>query len=219
MKQASLDIHDDKENDFIVSASNDAAYQLFMQYQQSSGMVLISGVASSGKTLLAKYWVDNPQYLVSPDNPQDIIALAHQHISHIAIDDVDRCDFLNDELLFHFYNIINKQEISVLLTSSQKHSDLLHCIMLADWRTRFASILSAHIDDSDEELLLGLMARKCQQHYIVPNMNLLHYLLSHYPRQYKTMLNIMDRLINHANSKQQKLTIPFAKDVLSTFTS
>ena len=202
-------------HDFIHASVNNLAYDLFCDAYQHDHMLFISGVAASGKSLLCNYWVDgNSNNIITEASCSNLNNILDKKPKKIAIDNLDQCSLLSDETLFHLYNYAKAYHIGLLFTSRKKHNELLYHITLPDWHTRFTDILSAHIDDGDEDLLLALMTRYCENAYIMPNIALFQYIITHYTRQYAVAINVIQEIIAISLQEKQKLTIPFAKSII-----
>ncbi len=190
--------------DFFVSACNQEAVSWIDKYPAwPFHAVLICGEAGSGKTHLASVFSKNR--LPACGLTREIL---RRQEKKWVIEDVDRlCD---EELLFHFYNLVKEQNGHILFTARE-----LPQFKLPDLVSRMNAIPKAFISYPDEQLLKLICAKIFMEKNVVVEENVLEYAVKRVRRSFDAVRSLMDIADRLALSEGRRITIPLMKEALS----
>lgn len=137
-----------------------------------------------------------------------------EQYDYVVIDDIDAVvdDQAWCEALFHCYNRVRAAG-KQLLVSSHVPPRQLNCA-LADLQSRLSWGLVFQLkmlNDADRLLALLLHAKL---RGLELTHEVAHYLLNHYPRDLRVLVQLLDQLDQASLASQRRLTIPFIKEVL-----
>jgi chromosomal replication initiation ATPase DnaA len=187
-----------KTEDFIVSQSNQVAFDILYNFQKNCGMlpypytILINGPKGSGKTHLAHIW-------------QAI------SIENITVENIDA--IVDEEDLLHIFNSCNENKKFLLLTSSLPTNQIR--FKLPDLDSRIKSIMEVKIYEPDDYLVKMILFKHFSKRSIKIEDNVMNYLESRLPRNFNE-INLQINLLDDASLRHKKdITIPFIKKTLN----
>lgn len=136
----------------------------------------------------------------------------------VCLDDVDCVagDAAWEEALFHAFNRIREKEGRLIVGAH--HAVIESSFHLQDLISRLAwgvSYKLHSLDDAEKMALLQLSAKRRGFH--LPR-DVVKYLLTHYPRDFRTQFNILEKLDALSLQEKHKITLPFVKLVLKNET-
>lgn len=213
MQQAIFPIknHDDfQENDFIVSGSNQAAYNAVSQENALWGVkpydnsLLIIGPKSCGKSFLAKIWQTRTGSVI----------VNSEQISNITIGSMGVCvediqDIKQEEDLLHLFNMCFERGTRLLMTAEK-----LPEFALPDLSSRIKSINKISIERSDDELVKILIFQFFSNNSVIVSRQVINYLINVLPRDFCSIREIILYINKVALVEKRKLTISFVKECL-----
>lgn len=146
---------------------------------------------------------------ITPD-----ILIDLEQVDWVAIDDIDQVmgDRNWEEALFHFYNRAITHQTQLMIAASCLPTQL--SCQLPDLQSRLANSLVFEVKAlNDKELLQAIQLRAEKRSMQLPS-EVGIYLLHHYPRNMKTLMELLTQLDQASLTAQRRLTIPFVKQVL-----
>lgn len=146
---------------------------------------------------------------LSPDVFDELEAL-----SLVIIDNIEAWlgQAVWEEALFALYNTLFDAKKSLIIGAHHSLQDLP--IRLPDLRSRISAAILYHIKKlSDEEKIAALKLAAYKKGMLLKE-NVSQFILTHGPRDWPTLLKLLDELENASLVSQRKITIPFVKEVL-----
>lgn len=133
----------------------------------------------------------------------------------VILEDIDYMlgDAAWEESLFHFYNRAKEAGTRLLVTATATAKKLK--INLADLSSRLLSGLTLHIEDLNDETKIELLTSWASDRGLVLTNDVAFYLVTHYSRRIKDLLEAFEKLDKASMQQQRRLTIPFVKQVLN----
>lgn len=155
-----------------------------------------------------------PLSILKEWGPQTIEGIEDQAL--ICIDDIDSVahDSAWEEALFHLYNRIKDSEKSLLIISGNQSPTMIS-INLPDLRSRLAWGLVIQLNElSDEAKISTLQLHAAKRGFDLPA-SVAQFLLNRCSRNMHDLHQLLNRLDDASLAAHRKITIPFAKDILS----
>ncbi|MEM6310653.1 MAG: DnaA/Hda family protein [Pseudomonadota bacterium] len=202
-------------DDFLVAPSNALAVALIDVWPDwQGGKLVVSGPSGSGKTHLAHVWaalsgarIIDAQEVAGADIP----SLAG---GHMAIENVPAIARDNDAetALFHLHNLTLANGHSLLFTGA----DPLPAwpIALPDLKSRLQGAAQAELAAPDDTLLSAVLAKQFSDHQIMPNPDVIPYLVAHMDRSFSAARDLVAALNRESLAQKRGVTRPMAKNVL-----
>lgn len=127
-------------------------------------------------------------------------------------DDVDRYDEARQQRLFVLQNEVRASRDAALVASASAPPSQL--ALRDDVRTRLAWGLVYQLHGlSDEEKQAALQAHAASRGVVLPH-EVLHYMLTHMPRDMRTQVAILDALDAYALAEKRPITVPLVREWL-----
>jgi DnaA-homolog protein len=127
-------------------------------------------------------------------------------------DDVDRYDDARQQRLFVLQNEVRASRDAALVASASAPPSQL--ALRDDVRTRLAWGLVYQLHGlSDEEKQAALQAHAASRGVVLPH-EVLHYMLTHMPRDMRTQVAILDALDAYALAEKRPITVPLVREWL-----
>lgn len=186
--------HDYLPENFLVSASNQAAFDAACNFTDSYYALNIYGQKASGKTFLAHIAINK-----------------HPNKRIYVIEDLS-ANFSQPELL----QTLNKAQESkefVLITSNQPAASLQ--FTLPDLASRLKAIPSVGISAPDEQLLYMMFARLFAARQIKISDDVISYLCSRVERSFEQMHSVVNKIDNLSLAQKRSITLPLIKNVFN----
>ena len=196
--------------DFIVSGSNEAAFQLVDSWPSwPAPVVALVGPKASGKTHLARAWATDagavlfvPGMAVSDLNPgQPILAE--------GLDSQNR----SDEDIFHLLNWAKEISSSLLITSAIHPNHW--SVKLPDLRSRLATVVVGEILQPDDDLLMILMVKLFSDRQLQVDLTVIKYVLPRIERSFAAVFEFVARADAAALADKRKISRTLAKTCLN----
>ena len=202
-----------KEEDYIVTQSNKTAFVLIKNWPNwgnfpLSNVIYLYGDHGSGKSHLASIWqkASNAQY-VSKGLLQ---SMAFQDINYI-LEDFENLQSYEQNILHLFNHVITLKKY-MLITARQPVVRLK--IKLPDLYSRMQGIISAKIEDPDDNLIDAIISKYFSDFQIRVASRTIKYLVKHIDRSYSAMANALLSLDKASLVKKSRISIDLIKDIL-----
>lgn len=199
--------------DFLVSASNEAAYSVLERWPEwRDPILLLVGPPGSGKSHCAAVWAQHAHAwrltrasLRDADVPHLVSAGA------LLIEDCDRASG-NEDALFHLLNAARERRTFVLLTARTKPGDW--GIATPDLLSRLRLAPVAELGEPDEPLLRAILVKLFVERQIVIDTAVVEFLVARIERSVDAARRIVELLDREALERGRRITRPLAADVL-----
>jgi len=201
--------------DFFVSSANAAAVAMIEGWQSWPGRKLVLvGAEASGKTHLVHVWatLSGAQVIdASRLKNADVPDLA---TSPVAVEDCDRIigDADAEEALFHLHNLALAEGQSLLFTGPNAPN--YWSIALPDLASRLKGTPVVKLEAPDDALLTALMAKLFHDRQVVPNADVLPYLVQRIERSCAAARATVKALDAAALAQGRAVTRKLAQEVL-----
>lgn len=118
-----------------------------------------------------------------------------------------------EEALFHLINQARENN-QVLYLAMKENPRKAYC-KLADLQSRLMWGTNYQLKElTDKEKALALKSRAKQRGFELSN-SVIHYIYRRYPRDFATLMKILDKIDKESLSKKRRVTIPFVKEALA----
>lgn len=184
--------HDYSPENFLISASNQAAYDLVKAYPWDYLGLNIYGPKASGKTYLA-----NILSRVSNGNA-------------LIIEDIDAN--YNETELFHTLNLAREQQQKILLTSLTPLAKI--GFKLPDLVSRVSALNAVEITTPDNQLFYVLFARLFAARQLKVSDDVINYLVTRVERSFKAAHDAVEKIDKLSLDQKRNITIPLVKNVI-----
>jgi len=180
----------DKEEDFLLSGCNRAAFDHLRRWAQWPVMAsLLTGPRKSGRSLLGRLFVRKTDGRL-----------------------FDNAESHDEEALFHAWNDAQARRKPLLIVADAPPP--LWKIALPDLRSRLAATPQTAIEPPDDPLIGNLIVKLLGDRGIAAPPELADYLVPRIERSYVAVLRIVDLLDRAMLSHHRRMTVPLAKRVL-----
>ena len=202
--------------DFIVSASNEAAVKLVDAWPAGwpqPSVVVVAGPAGSGKTHLANVWRQQANAALIAAAALDDTAVARLGAERaIAVEDADR-GIASERALFHLINLAREQGLSLLITGRTAPGEWT--VTLPDLRSRLRACPVAQLGEPDEHLLLAVLVKLLHDRQLPSTPAAIGYLARHLDRSMASALAVVDALDKLLWDKPSEITREVARRALT----
>lgn len=204
----------DAEN-FLISASNEAAYALIEAWPQwPSQNLMLVGPSGSGKSHLGHIWskragalILQAQHLASAD----LTALANQPA--LLIEDVhELASEAAETALFHLINLTKITRTSLLFTSRHEIPTLE--LQKADLSSRLREATFVAIGEPDEALIRAVIVKLFVDRQLVVDTGVVDYISLHIERSLDAARTVVAELDAKALTLGRRITRAMVADVL-----
>ena len=200
--------------DFLVSPSNAEALSWIDRWPQwPSGVLLLYGPESCGKTHLAHLWRERSGGLIigAAQLPAgDLPALLAAARRGLAVDDAEPAP---EPLLLHLYNSCREEGIGLLLTARRPPG--LWPSALADLRSRLLAALAVEIRAPDDALLAAVLVKHFADRQLRVSPEVIRYLVPRMERSLAAAAALAQRLDAAALAAQRPVGVALAREVLA----
>lgn len=201
------------EEDFLVSASNEAAYAAIEAWPDWLDPVLIlAGPAGAGKSHLASIWAERAKArrLSAPSLPlADLPALAAS--GAVLIEDAETIGAA-EAPFFHLLNLVREARCSLLVTA--KSPPDLWGLATRDLLSRLRLAPLVEIGAPDEALVRAVLVKHFVDRQLVVDTSVVDYLTLHIERSLDAARDIVARLDREALARGRRITRAMAGDML-----
>lgn len=199
--------------DFFVSSANELAYALLQTPATwPDHKLMLIGPAGSGKTHLARVFATQSGATIL--NAENITADRPLPTGPLVVEDGDALAEASEEWLFHAHNALRRDAHPLLLTAKKPPSRW--DIALPDLASRLTAATSVTIENPDDALLTAVLLKHFADRQLAPTPDAVAYLITHLPRSFAAVRNIVDALDREALAQSKPLSRPFVRTVLDT---
>lgn len=132
----------------------------------------------------------------------------------ICLDDIDCVteDLAWQEALFHLYNRIKDKQGNLLIAANAPVQALN--FSLTDLKSRLQAAVIFQLFPLSEEQKQQAIQLRAKQRGINASEEVLRFLLHHWPRDMRALIDALEQLDSASLIEKRKITIPFAKQIL-----
>lgn len=171
------------------------------------GALALVGPEGVGKTHLARNWAQGAKAVILDRTAPDIEAAAGRPV---LMEDVDQG--VADEALFHLINMAAREGGGLLLTARTPPAQWPAA--LPDLRSRLNALPVAVLEEPDDEVLQGVLAKFFRERNILPPQDIYPYLLRRMGRSIPHARDIVERLDEAADAEQRPISRVLARQIL-----
>ncbi|PCJ99419.1 MAG: DNA replication protein [Zetaproteobacteria bacterium] len=204
--------------DFHIGDSNrDAVGWIDRWPDWPAPILILQGLAASGKSHLAAVWQDKtgaafikPEMLTT-HSAEELFALGDA----LVIDALD--PWLGDRdaetTLFHLYNMLKEEQKTMMVTMrmAPTHVDFV----VPDLASRFRAAPSVQIHAPDDILLASVLIKLFSDRQLRLSKEVIAYLLPRMERSFVSARDVVDRADHIALSEKRGISVPLMRKVLS----
>ena len=214
------------KEDFMVASSNiDAVSTLESWPNWPFFAVCIYGNPGCGKTHLANVFsnhiskITNYPYRIPMLQAKDItLNTPHDMFEqHPCLIIENLTDNINQEALFHLYNLYRNEGGNILFTSHQAPARLN--ITLPDLRSRLNIIPAIEIKEPDDDLLSALIVKLFVDRQVSITPDIVSYIVKNMQRSFSYAIKLIVEIDNISLSKKRAISIPIVKEALDSLNS
>lgn len=200
--------------DFLVSAANADAVAWLDKWPDWAGpFLLLTGPVGCGKTHLTHVWgAYSKAARISCDDLHtiDISELNTLTQGNVILEDVEKS--IEENKLFHLYNLIKENGTSLLMTSRFNIPEWE--IKLPDLVSRLGTVQIARIGEPDDVLFASILLKLFSDKQIQVTPDVVQYLVTRLERSFAAALDMVTVLDSLSLAEKRKITIPLVKAVL-----
>ena len=198
--------------DYLVTASNRSAFAFVDSWPQwPAHRLMIVGPIGAGKSHLAHIWADKSgadfigaqtltvERAVNPGQGQAFV-----------LEDVHKTQ--DERALFHFLNTLAQRHAWLLLTAQDQPAHTK--FKLPDLRSRLNGVPRCRLQDPDEELLGGILAKLFVDRQVAPDPVIIDYLLKRIERTGVAAAAVVGAIDRLALSKREPINLSHARKAL-----
>lgn len=201
-------------DDFVISQSNHAAYDLVMGWPRWSAHALwLCGESGSGKTHLAHVWKEAAQARTLEGDLPAQSADAFGNAAALLLDDVNISG--QEEALFHLLNHTKEQGKWLLLVQAVPPARLP--VALPDLASRLRALPVASMAAPDDMLLQAVMMKQLADKQLRVAPEVVQYLLKRLDRSCAAVRAAVEYLDQAALAQGRSITLPFVKEIFTNF--
>lgn len=211
-KQLFFDIEEQPSfdlQDFIVSSSNQIAYDYIQKWPEWSGnLIFLVGESGVGKTHLANIWLKkaNGIKLDEKNIDSDYIKMNQ----NILIEDFDNIKY-DLTSLFHIINAIKEKNGYIIFTCREKPANL--DIALPDLSSRLRSATPIFIDKPDDSLLEAIIIKLFSDKKIIIDSRVTSYIIQRVNRSVPEIIRLINNINYKSMEEKRGVTIPLVNKV------
>ena len=202
------------EEDFIISNSNNMAYEVLNNWGEHIFAVSIYGSKNSGKTHLAHIWAKNNNAriisysLLNNDNPANLFC----GNTGLVVENIENLEQHQEEALFHLLNYCKNEQKKLVLTSNIALNHIK--FTLKDLKSRLNSIPAAAIEQPDDELLRVLLIKIFSDRQIRIDTKVIDYILKNTERSFANINSLVKKIDSKSLLEKRNITLPFIREIL-----
>lgn len=211
-----------ERDDFIVSACNKEAYDAINHWPVWPFFSLcIYGPKMCGKTHLTHIYADNVS--LATNYPYPIPRIEAQKLTlelPPLLFEKHRClivenlnDNINQEAMFHLYNLYNNEGGNILFTADFPPTQLN--ISLPDLKSRLNVVPAIRISAPDDELLSALIIKLFMDRQITVSLDIVKYILVNMQRSFIYAQKLVDKIDNISLAYKRAISISIVKEAIN----
>lgn len=213
-------------DDFMVSGCNFEAVQTIDAWPQWPFFaVCLYGPAGCGKTHLSQIFSDKVSVAthypykipcinasqITLDTPHRLFAEHNCLIVENLNEDID------NEAMFHLYNLYRNEGGFILFTSHQAPARLN--VKLPDLRSRLNIIPAIAIGEPDDEMLSALIVKLFSDRQLSVSPEIINYMLNNMQRSFSYCSRLVEEIDNISLARKRAVSIPLVKEAFAALDS
>ncbi len=212
--------------DFLVAKCNSDAVRLIDSWPAWPFFALcIYGAEGCGKTHLANVFATNIAKLT--EHPYKIPFVRAEKLNMNYIREIfaqHKClvvenleNLIDFETMFHIYNLYQNEGGNILFTSRFAPARL--DISLPDLRSRLNILPAIEIKTPDDELLSALLLKLFSDRQILPNPEVLSYMIKNIERSFSYTRKLIEEVDNISLERKNAITVNLVKSAIANLAS
>ncbi len=203
--------------DLVVSQPLQAAIGLVDRWPDwPSPVVVLAGPTGSGKTHLARIWMDRAAAAEVRVQPNDRVALELAAAGPVLVEDIDRRGF-DETQLFHLINTVMQNGTHLLITT--RAWPAAWSVGLPDLKSRLRAATTVEIGEPDDALLAQVIEKLFADRQIVVDPKVVTYLVHRMERSLDAAQAIVRCMDELALARRCRISRSLAGDVLEEWES
>lgn len=210
------------KEDFLISPCNEEAVRLIDSWPQwdffaaciygseGCGKTHLANVFSNRVSLLTNYPYKIPCIKAQQLKLESVHELFHQN-SCLIVEDL--CADINEEAMFHLYNLYRNEGGNILFTSQMAPARIP--FKLKDLQSRLNIVPSIEIKNPDDELLSSLLIKLFMDRQINVSPEIISYILNNMERSFSYARKIVQQIDMISLARKRAVSIPLVKDAIS----
>lgn len=210
------------KEDFLIAPCNTEAVKLIDSWPEWNFFAAcIYGPAGCGKTHLANVFsgrvsvLANYPYKIPCVKAGNIkLENVHEHFQRVPfliVEDLN--EQINEEAMFHLYNLYRNEGGSILFTAATAPARLQ--LKLKDLRSRLNIMPAVEIKAPDDELLSGLLVKLFMDRQIIVSPEIISYLLNNMERSFSYARKIVAEIDNISLAKKRAVSTAIVKEAMN----
>ncbi len=210
------------KEDFLISPCNEEAVRLIDSWPQWNFFAAcIYGSEGCGKTHLANVFSNRVSLLTN--YPYKIPCIKAQQLKLENVHELfqqnscliveDLCADINEEAMFHLYNLYRNEGGNILFTSQMAPARIP--FKLKDLQSRLNIVPSIEIKNPDDELLSSLLIKLFMDRQINVSPEIISYILNNMERSFSYARKIVQQIDMISLARKRAVSIPLVKDAIS----
>lgn len=210
------------KEDFMVAGCNAEAFAFVEKWPDWPFFALcLYGPEGSGKTHLANMFSNNVS--IATNYPYKIPYIKAQELTldmppklfakHNCLIVEGLSDNINNEAMFHLYNLYRNEGGFILFTSETAPARLN--ISLPDLRSRLNIIPSVEIKEPDDDLLSALIVKLFMDRQVVITQEVLNYIVQNMRRSFAFARKLVIETDNISLARKRAISIPIVKEAIA----
>lgn len=209
--------------DFMVSSCNAEAVQMIDSWPDWPFFAIcLYGPSGCGKTHLSRIFSDKVSVITR--YPYKIPCLKAQKITlespfelfkqHrcLVIEDLD--EHINQEALFHLYNLYRNEGGNILFTAQQAPARIK--FTLPDLQSRLNIVPAVQIGEPDDEMLSALILKLFSDRQLTVSPEIITYMLNNMQRSFSYCNKLIEEIDNISLARKRAISINIVKEALQT---
>ncbi|MBE7637151.1 hypothetical protein GUA87_09875 [Sneathiella sp. P13V-1] len=200
--------------DFLVSEPNAEAVAWIDRWPDWPGpYLLLVGPGQSGKSHLGQVWAkkSNAVTLQASDlQDLDITALNELTSQPLLLEDIG--EGVDEQSLFHLYNLVKEKGSCVLMTSRTVVSEWE--LTLPDLKSRMGAVQVVRIGEPDDMLFSSVLLKHFMDKQLQVTPEVLQYLVSRLERSFEAASKTVDDIDLLSLAQKRNITIPLVRSIL-----
>lgn len=200
--------------DFLVSASNEAAVALVEQWPRwPRPSIGIIGPEGAGKSHLVNVWRSRSgAEAVAAQQLSEAAVTLFEETRVLAVEDIDQ-GIADQRILFHLLNLAREKAGSLLITSRVAPGEIE--ITLPDLRSRLRALPLVSIEPPDETLLKSVLVKLFADRQLAVEPHVVNHLALHMERSMEAANRVVAAVDRLALARQRKVTRVIASEALA----
>ncbi len=209
--------------DFLVAECNVEAVTLIDRWPNWPYFgICVYGPEGCGKTHLANVFATNvarltehpykvPSIRAELLNLENVRKIFEEH-KCLIVENLE--NMINQETLFHIYNLYRDEGGNILFTANTAPARLP--VSLPDLRSRLNILPAIEIKTPDDDLLSALLVKLFDDRQILPAPEVISYMLGNMQRSFSYARRLVEEIDNISLERKHAITIPIVKEAISS---